>query len=200
MTGIDGGYAYARAVRHSQRPAPSLTPEPAPWMLDAACLQYPAEMWHVDKGSSNREAKTVCKDCPVRADCLAFAMVVEVDTYRFGIYGGLSPTERHALTDTGWQPGDPTPDVHIAAHGAIVVCPDCGKGTRALAAHRAKAHRTVQPRKQPRNYRHHDVQPCGTSAACRRHYRRGEPIDEACRAAQQRANAERRARGIRGAA
>lgn len=35
-----------------------------------------------------------------------------------------------------------------------------------------------------------DVKPCGTLAALRRHYRRGEPVDEACREAQSRAKSD----------
>lgn len=38
-----------------------------------------------------------------------------------------------------------------------------------------------------------DVEPCGTAAAIRRHYRRGEPIDPTCRRARARIDAERRA-------
>lgn len=38
-----------------------------------------------------------------------------------------------------------------------------------------------------------DLAPCGTEAAAKRHRRRGEPIDPACRAAEARAKAERRA-------
>ena len=35
-----------------------------------------------------------------------------------------------------------------------------------------------------------DLRPCGTSAALRRHERRGEPIDEACRKARARIKAD----------
>lgn len=38
-----------------------------------------------------------------------------------------------------------------------------------------------------------DLQPCGTDAAARRHRRRSEPLDEACRAAERRAGVEKRA-------
>lgn len=37
-----------------------------------------------------------------------------------------------------------------------------------------------------------DLKPCGTTAAVRRHYRRREPLDAACRAASRRERAERR--------
>jgi len=38
-----------------------------------------------------------------------------------------------------------------------------------------------------------DVKPCGTLAACRRHYRRGEKPCESCRQAEQRRWQDRRA-------
>jgi WhiB family redox-sensing transcriptional regulator len=40
-------------------------------------------------------------------------------------------------------------------------------------------------------YEHEDVMPCGTEAAYRRHCRRGEPIDEECRLAGNRARNDR---------
>jgi hypothetical protein len=39
-----------------------------------------------------------------------------------------------------------------------------------------------------------ELRPCGTSAAIRRHYRRGEPLDQTCRQAQARIAADRAAR------
>lgn len=39
-----------------------------------------------------------------------------------------------------------------------------------------------------------DAPPCGTEAAYGRHRRHGEPVDDACRAADTRASAARRAR------
>jgi WhiB family redox-sensing transcriptional regulator len=40
------------------------------------------------------EAKAVCAGCPVRPDCLAFALDTEQND---GVWGGLSETERRAL-------------------------------------------------------------------------------------------------------
>jgi WhiB family transcriptional regulator, redox-sensing transcriptional regulator len=45
-------------------------------------------------------AKQLCASCPVTAQCLQRAMRTEGSTaadYRFGVFGGLDPTERHAL-------------------------------------------------------------------------------------------------------
>lgn len=46
----------------------------------------------------------------------------------------------------------------------------------------------------PTTKRWHIVKPCGTSAAYRRHHRRGEPLDRACRQAEARRQEDYRAR------
>jgi hypothetical protein len=41
------------------------------------------------------EAQRVCwTECPVRAECLNFALQIEMPHGRAGIYGGLTPNER----------------------------------------------------------------------------------------------------------
>lgn len=40
------------------------------------------------------EAKAVCAACPVREDCLAFALAEGLDA---GVFGGTTPTERRKL-------------------------------------------------------------------------------------------------------
>jgi WhiB family redox-sensing transcriptional regulator len=39
-------------------------------------------------------AKDVCSRCPVRAECLAFALA---NGEEFGVWGGMDPDERFAL-------------------------------------------------------------------------------------------------------
>lgn len=130
---------YIGSEARLYRAAPDIGHDGPEWQLDAACQEYPPDLWHVDKGGSVREAKQICRDyCTVRAQCLAFAMNVEVESYRSGVYGGLGPRERSDLADAGWHPGDPIPDVRITP--PIVICPDCGKGTASLAGHRWHAH------------------------------------------------------------
>jgi WhiB family redox-sensing transcriptional regulator len=41
------------------------------------------------------EAKRICADCPVRRECLEYALRVRES---FGIWGGLNETERRLLT------------------------------------------------------------------------------------------------------
>lgn len=61
------------------------------WMLEARCLDADPEAFFPEKGGSTREAKRICAACPVRDECLEFALA---NDERFGIWGGLSERER----------------------------------------------------------------------------------------------------------
>jgi WhiB family transcriptional regulator, redox-sensing transcriptional regulator len=64
------------------------------WRLDALCAETDPEAFFPEKGGSTRDAKRVCTGCPVRAECLEFALA---NDERFGIWGGLSERERRRL-------------------------------------------------------------------------------------------------------
>src|SRR5438270_8347507 len=64
------------------------------WRLDALCAETDPEAFFPEKGGSTREAKRVCGGCPVRLQCLEFALDSDE---RFGIWGGLSERERRRL-------------------------------------------------------------------------------------------------------
>lgn len=66
-------------------------PEPSAWVGDALCAQTDPEAFFPEKGGSTRDAKTICRVCEVREQCLEYAL--EHDE-RFGIWGGLSERER----------------------------------------------------------------------------------------------------------
>ena len=71
-----------------------------PWATDALCAQTDPDAFHPDAGGATREAKKVCAQCFVQAECLTWALTTNE---RFGIWGGLSERERRALqkhTDT----------------------------------------------------------------------------------------------------
>jgi WhiB family redox-sensing transcriptional regulator len=61
------------------------------WMLEARCLDADPEAFFPEKGGSTREAKRICAACPVREECLQYALD---NDERFGIWGGLSERER----------------------------------------------------------------------------------------------------------
>ena len=71
-----------------------LQQELIPWADQAKCLVAEPDTFFPEKGGSTREAKRICAQCPVTAECLEYAL--ENDE-RFGIWGGLSERERRRL-------------------------------------------------------------------------------------------------------
>jgi WhiB family transcriptional regulator, redox-sensing transcriptional regulator len=73
-------------------------PRIEPWMQYAACIGKPAHWWFPDNQEQwhvqGRAAINVCRTCPVASQCLDFALATDE---RYGIYGGLRPTEREEL-------------------------------------------------------------------------------------------------------
>ncbi|MDO5746830.1 MAG: WhiB family transcriptional regulator [Actinomycetaceae bacterium] len=67
---------------------------PLSWQERALCAQTDPEAFFPEKGGSTREAKSVCKICDVRQECLQYALD---NDERFGIWGGLSERERRRL-------------------------------------------------------------------------------------------------------
>ena len=65
-----------------------------PWALDALCAEVDPDRWFPEKGGSSKEAKAICRECPVRAECLEYALETQ---QRFGIWGGRSERERRRL-------------------------------------------------------------------------------------------------------
>lgn len=67
------------------------------WAKDALCAQTDPEAFFPEKGGTTAPGKSLCRRCPVRAECLDYAL--EHDE-RFGIWGGLSERERRQLKKT----------------------------------------------------------------------------------------------------
>jgi WhiB family redox-sensing transcriptional regulator len=71
------------------------SPPPA-WTTRALCSEVDPDLWYPDHYSARecRAAIAICAGCPVRADCLEYALAIgEVNE---GIWGGLTPTQRQA--------------------------------------------------------------------------------------------------------
>lgn len=80
---------------------------PGWWRPWAACLSASSLFFPISE-TSETAAKRVCKGCPVRLECLAYAVSTGPD---FGIWGGLNPEElrrirrRHSnLQSLYWGP------------------------------------------------------------------------------------------------
>lgn len=78
----------------SLAPRPGFTEIDVSWHEDALCAETDPEAWFPEKGGSTREAKAICRDCLVRAECLEYALETG---QRFGIWGGVSERERRRL-------------------------------------------------------------------------------------------------------
>lgn len=64
------------------------------WMAHAECRGSDPEMFFPGRGEDTGDAKQVCAVCPVRSDCLEYAMA---RGEKFGVWGGLSEKERRRL-------------------------------------------------------------------------------------------------------
>ncbi|MFI1168462.1 WhiB family transcriptional regulator [Streptomyces sp. NPDC020801] len=74
------------------------------WGAYAACRSTAPDELFVE-GTAQNDAKAVCSGCPVRTECLAFALDRRIG---HGIWGGMTERERRALlrrrpTVTSWR-------------------------------------------------------------------------------------------------
>lgn len=51
-------------------------------------------IFYPERGSSTKEAKDVCRGCPVKDQCLDYALM---NGEKFGIWGGTSERERRKI-------------------------------------------------------------------------------------------------------
>ena len=87
-----------------------MTAEPDRWWLRASCRGMDTDIFFapegLDKGRPRRRAgstyydraRTICKRCPVRAECLKDTLTGPAAYDEYGFRGGKSPGERKLLT------------------------------------------------------------------------------------------------------
>lgn len=71
------------------------------WRWKAACRGEPTELFFAERGRAQKtaQAKAICRECPVRIDCLDFALSF-ADKDLPGIYGGTTENERRVMRNT----------------------------------------------------------------------------------------------------
>ena len=82
----------------------SIQLSPVAWQLQAACRGPQSEVFFPpsqserkhDRLERERRAKAICGICPVRSDCLSYAMEIRES---HGIWGGLSESERKSMLE-----------------------------------------------------------------------------------------------------
>lgn len=62
--------------------------------VGGSCAESDPDAWFPEKGDSPRLAKLICLSCPIRSECLEWAMRTDD---RFGVWGGMTAQERRKL-------------------------------------------------------------------------------------------------------
>lgn len=64
------------------------------WREDAACRDLDTDIFFPESDDDADRALEVCASCPVRHECLEFALLTRQDD---GVWGGMTETERRRL-------------------------------------------------------------------------------------------------------
>lgn len=88
------------------------------WSMRGSCRETGPddETWFPEAGGRATDAKRICQRCPVRRECLEYALK---HGERYGVWGGLSVRERQDLRRNGRPPRRP------ALHQPNCVCAVC---------------------------------------------------------------------------
>lgn len=62
-----------------------------PWRQFALCLNYEPDLWYSEEAGDGVKAVRICAACPVRSDCLGWAIAHNETN---GIWGGVSARGR----------------------------------------------------------------------------------------------------------
>jgi WhiB family redox-sensing transcriptional regulator len=171
-------------------------PPAGPWITQAACADVDTDLFFPERGEDQTAAKAICATCPVRAECLAYAL----ETGDPGIWGGTSERQRKQIKAAN----NPIPDEHRAliAAWAATVATDHTVTRKALDD--LKAAGVSSPRNRlaealGKNVTTIDawaakIPACGTVSAYKRHLRLKEAPCEPCKAANRAQSAAAKAR------
>ena len=86
------------------------------FMREADCQNTDPTIWHPEKKDGSPyykdehgnptpqviQARSICKECPVKLECLQFAMAMEArpsHAGRYGVWAGTTPEQRQALAE-----------------------------------------------------------------------------------------------------
>lgn len=111
------------------------------WQDRAICSQTDPEAFFAEKGGTTKPAKLICQRCPVRQECLEYAL--EHDE-RWGVWGGLSERERRKM-----KRGETvTPTMRHGGHQPSYACYQRGCKTRECYQARLAYERDLRARKK----------------------------------------------------
>ncbi|MGQ0805962.1 MAG: WhiB family transcriptional regulator [Actinomycetota bacterium] len=64
------------------------------WMLRALCRERAPEVFFPSDGVGVERARKICGECPVKDECLEYALTYRID---HGVWGGASERERRRI-------------------------------------------------------------------------------------------------------
>ena len=64
------------------------------WMAAGSCADKPPALFFPSDGVGVEVAKRVCEECPVKSECLEFALENRID---HGVWGGTSERQRRRI-------------------------------------------------------------------------------------------------------
>jgi WhiB family redox-sensing transcriptional regulator len=65
-----------------------------PWRRFALCVGHEPDLWFPTESDDDAKAVGICQACPVRLDCLGWALE---SNERYGIWGGVSARRRQRI-------------------------------------------------------------------------------------------------------
>ncbi len=71
------------------------------WMAQGKCRDMDPAVFFPSDGIGVQAAQRICAECPVKAECLEFALADRVD---HGVWGGTSERERRRILRTRRSP------------------------------------------------------------------------------------------------
>lgn len=100
------------------------------WMERAACAGNDPALWDVRPDGPWREGVVICGTCPVKAECLQYALSIEHGprSNRAMVFGGLTPMQRERVYHKR-PPGEPT-DFEPGRSRVPETCRSCGRALR----------------------------------------------------------------------
>lgn len=106
---------------------------PPAWVAEAACASVDPQLFtpeDTDALAAYRHARLICATCPVQRQCLETALA---NNERYGMWGGLTPSERQKLQRPERDPGFCTNGHSIAEVGRHVsgYCMQCRRDRQA---------------------------------------------------------------------
>jgi WhiB family redox-sensing transcriptional regulator len=69
-------------------------PDEYAWMLEGNCRRAETREFFPSNGQGVEAAQKICRECPVKTDCLEYALLHHIDQ---GVWGGASERERRRI-------------------------------------------------------------------------------------------------------